>query len=196
LTSNRAEFLETYFGCAWLGAIAVPINPALRGPQLQHIFENSRPRILVVEDTYRANLQSVADASVLPSVIWTIDHTGIVHGAPPTSPPQQEATTELPQTPRPGNTVAILYTSGTTGPAKGVCCPQAQMFWWGIYSARALGIREGDILLTTLPIFHTNALNAFYQALLHGCIYVLETKFSASGFWKTVAIIVRLSFIF
>ena len=84
---------------------------------------------------------------------------------------------------RPGDTVAILYTSGTTGPAKGVCCPQAQLFWWGIYSARALGIREGDVLFTTLPLFHTNALNAFYQALLNGCTYVLEPKFSASGFW-------------
>jgi crotonobetaine/carnitine-CoA ligase len=84
---------------------------------------------------------------------------------------------------RPGDTVAILYTSGTTGPAKGVCCPQAQLFWWGIYSARALGIREGDVLFTTLPLFHTNALNAFYQAVLNGCTYVLEPKFSASGFW-------------
>ena len=84
---------------------------------------------------------------------------------------------------RPDDTVAILYTSGTTGPSKGVCCPQAQMFWWGVYSARALGIREGDVLFTTLPLFHTNALNAFYQALLNGCTYALEPKFSASGFW-------------
>ena len=73
--------------------------------------------------------------------------------------------------------VAILYTSGTTGPSKGVCCPQAQMFWWGVYSARALDIREGDVLFTTLPLFHTNALNAFYQALLNGCTYALEPKF-------------------
>jgi crotonobetaine/carnitine-CoA ligase len=86
---------------------------------------------------------------------------------------------------RPGDTVAILYTSGTTGPAKGVCCPQAQLFWWGVYSARALGIRDGDVLFTTLPLFHTNALNAFYQAVLNGCTYVLEPKFSASGFWAT-----------
>jgi crotonobetaine/carnitine-CoA ligase len=57
------------------------------------------------------------------------------------------------------------------------------MFWWGVHSARALEIREGDVLFTTLPLFHTNALNAFYQALLNGCTYALEPKFSASGFW-------------
>ncbi len=69
------------------------------------------------------------------------------------------------------------------GPSKGVRCPQAQLFRWGVYSARALGILEGDTLFTTLPLFHTNALNAFYQAMLNGCTYVLEPKFSASGFW-------------
>lgn len=39
--------------------------------------------------------------------------------------------------------------------------------------------------MTALPVFHTNALNAFYQALLLGCEYVLVPKFSASGYWKT-----------
>ncbi|MDH7797584.1 MULTISPECIES: ATP-dependent acyl-CoA ligase [unclassified Beijerinckia] len=179
LASNRAEFLEIYLGCAWLGAVAVPINPALRGPQLQHIFRNSGPKLLVVEEIYRPNLEAVSEAGLLPELLWTIDATGLERGAGT----QQKV--ELPL-PRPGDTVAVLYTSGTTGPAKGVCCPQAQLFWWGIYSARALGIREGDVLLTTLPIFHTNALNAFYQALLNGCTYVLEPKFSASGFWPAV----------
>lgn len=179
LASNRAEFLEIYLGCAWLGAIAVPVNPALRGPQLQHIFRNSSPKLLVVEEMYRPNLEAVIEAALLPALVWSIDASGIRRD------PLVAQEREL-ALPRPGDTVAVLYTSGTTGPAKGVCCPQAQLFWWGIYSARALGIREGDVLLTTLPIFHTNALNAFYQALLNGCTYVLEPKFSASGFWKTV----------
>lgn len=179
LASNRAEFLEIYLGCAWLGAVAVPINPALRGPQLQHIFRNSSPKLLVVEEIYRPNLEAVIEAGLLPDLIWTINARGLERGAGPLKKIELKL-------PRPGDTVAVLYTSGTTGPAKGVCCPQAQLFWWGIYSARALGIREGDVLLTTLPIFHTNALNAFYQALLNGCTYVLEPKFSASGFWATV----------
>ena len=38
ICSNRIEFLEIVLGCAWLGAIAVPINVASRGPQLQHIL--------------------------------------------------------------------------------------------------------------------------------------------------------------
>ena len=49
MCSNRPEFLEAYLGCAWLGAIAVPINIAARGPQLRHILSNSGARLLVIE---------------------------------------------------------------------------------------------------------------------------------------------------
>ncbi|TYL88025.1 ATP-dependent acyl-CoA ligase [Bradyrhizobium cytisi] len=184
MCSNRPEFLQVYLGCAWLGAIAVPINTALRGFQLSHIFRNSRPALLVVEAQFASAIESVEAGVELPPRTWII---GAAAGASDArlsavALPARGAAAPAGAV-RPGDTVAILYTSGTTGPAKGVCCPQAQLFWWGIYSARALGIREGDVLFTTLPLFHTNALNAFYQALLNGCTYVLESKFSASGFW-------------
>ncbi|WP_298873899.1 ATP-dependent acyl-CoA ligase [uncultured Bradyrhizobium sp.] len=184
MCSNRPEFLQVYLGCAWLGAIAVPINTALRGFQLSHIFRNSRSALLVVEAQFADAIESVEAGVELPPRIWTIRAAGEAFDARLSAVPLPalRASAE-PGAVRPGDTVAILYTSGTTGPAKGVCCPQAQLFWWGIYSARALGIREGDVLFTTLPLFHTNALNAFYQALLNGCTYVLEPKFSASGFW-------------
>jgi len=182
ICSNRPEFLQVYLGCAWLGAIAVPINTALRGLQLSHIFRNSRPALLVVESAFLAPIEAL-DADVdLPARIWTIGPSAEMRRV--ASMPLPALGSEAPAAAvRPGDTAAILYTSGTTGSAKGVCCPQAQLFWWGIYSARALGIREGDVLFTTLPLFHTNALNAFYQAMLNGCTYVLEPKFSASGFW-------------
>ena len=70
---------------------------------------------------------------------------------------------------RPGDTAAILYTSGTTGPSKGVCCPQAQFYWWAHSTAAMLGgLTADDVLYTSLPLFHTNALNACIQALIHG----------------------------
>lgn len=182
MCSNRPEFLQVYLGCAWLGAIAVPINTALRGLQLSHILRNARPALLVVEAGFLAAIEAL-DADVdLPPLTWTIGAAAETRRI--ASLPLPALGSEAPAgAVRPGDTVAILYTSGTTGPAKGVCCPQAQLFWWGVYSARALGIGEGDVLFTTLPLFHTNALNAFYQAILNGCTYVLEPKFSASGFW-------------
>jgi crotonobetaine/carnitine-CoA ligase len=87
---------------------------------------------------------------------------------------------------KPSETLAILYTSGTTGPSKGVCCPHAQFYWWGTYSSRILALGEGDVLCTTLPLFHTNALNTFFQALVTGATQVVEPRFSASGFWPAM----------
>jgi crotonobetaine/carnitine-CoA ligase len=84
------------------------------------------------------------------------------------------------------HTLAILYTSGTTGASKGVCCPHAQLYWWGVNTARFLELREGDVLCTTLPLFHTNALNTFFQALLAGATQVVEPRFSATGFWAAM----------
>lgn len=183
MCSNRPEFLQVYLGCAWLGAIVVPINTALRGFQLSYIFRNARPALLVVETQFLAAIETVDPDVELPSRIWTIGAITETRVLPVPLPTLGDGVPA--GVVRPGDTVAILYTSGTTGPSKGVCCPQAQLFWWGIYSARALGIREGDVLFTTLPLFHTNALNAFYQAILNGCTYVLEPKFSVSGFWAT-----------
>ena len=87
---------------------------------------------------------------------------------------------------RPGDPLAILYTSGTTGPAKGVVCPHAQYYWWGVNSADVLGVGADDVLCTTLPLFHINALNTFAQAALTGCEVVFEARFSASGFWPAM----------
>jgi crotonobetaine/carnitine-CoA ligase len=86
----------------------------------------------------------------------------------------------------PAQTLAILYTSGTTGPSKGVCCPHAQYFWWGLHGIANLEIRWGDVLCTTLPLFHTNALGAFHHALLSGSTLVAEPRFSASRFWQAL----------
>jgi crotonobetaine/carnitine-CoA ligase len=40
-----------------------------------------------------------------------------------------------------------------------VLCPHAQYHAWGANSARILGVRGDDVLCTTLPLFHINALN-------------------------------------
>jgi len=78
---------------------------------------------------------------------------------------------------------AILYTSGTTGPSKGVCCPHSQLYWLARLTAEALDVRPGDRLFTCLPLFHINALTAFLQAVITGSTFIAAERFSASRFW-------------
>jgi crotonobetaine/carnitine-CoA ligase len=52
--------------------------------------------------------------------------------------------------------------------------------------SESLRIVEGDVMYTCLPLFHTNALNAFVQALVSGATFVLGERFSASRFWARV----------
>ena len=184
LCGNGPAFLQAYLGCAWGGLVAVPVNVASRGAQLEHILRNCGARLAVADAELLPVLADAARADgVLLRTVWFVGPAAEdPERAIDTAPLPEPGAPQDPHPSRPGDTVAILYTSGTTGPSKGVCCPQAQYFWWGAHTATLLGLGEGEVLLTTLPLFHTNALNSFYQALLTGSTLVVERRFSVSDF--------------
>ena len=188
MCENRPEFIDVFLGAAWLGATLVPINVASRGLQLRHILENSRARLLVMEAALLAALEHSRLETLKLETIWVIGSAGGALAMPKIARPLPALGEPVPAAAvRPGDTLAILYTSGTTGPSKGVCCPHAQFFWWGVNTAHLLGVGMQDILCTPLPLFHTNALNTFFQALITGATAIFEDRFSASGFWSMLA---------
>jgi crotonobetaine/carnitine-CoA ligase len=190
LAANRLELVQVVLGCAWMGAVVVPLNVALRGAQLEHALQNSAARLVIAEPELLPLLETVALPDALERV-WAIGDAPAravagVRAEP--APPIGASGEPIPPGPvGPGTTLAILYTSGTTGPSKGVCCPHAQFYWWGITVGELLELTENDVLYTCLPMFHTNALNAFVQALLAGATFVVGERFSASRFWGRVA---------
>jgi carnitine-CoA ligase len=188
ICSNRMEFFELLLGCTWLGAALVPINVASRGPQLQHILSNSGARLLVIEDAYAQNL-SMLDASALAvKMIWSIGEAANTRMGALQAVAMPRVDAAIAPVPlRPSDLAIILYTSGTTGPSKGVCCPHAQYFWWSVNTAALLELDANDVLCTSLPLFHTNALNTFYQAVLIGGSVRFEKRFSASGFYSALS---------
>ncbi len=187
ICSNRIEFLEVVLGCGWLGAVAVPINVASRGPQLQHILSNCGARLLVMEAAFGENLAMLDPATLSIEMIWLIGEAGDVRlGRVTASAMPRGAGPIAAAAVDPGDLGLILYTSGTTGPSKGVCCPQAQYFWWAVNTSALLQLQDDDVLCTSLPLFHTNALNTFYQALLTGNTVHYDKRFSASGFFPSL----------
>src|SRR3569623_1417864 len=187
ICSNRLDFLRIFLGCAWIGAVSVPINTASRGHQLQHILSNSAARLLIVEGAYAGNLDHLNLAALPLETVWTIDAEAPLTAGeivPAPVPPFVNACEA--ETMRPRDMLTILYTSGTTGPSKGVCCPHAQYFWWGANTAALLSLDGNDRLQSTLPLFHTNALNTFFQAMLMGISVTYEKRFSASDFYAAL----------
>src|SRR6266540_4097094 len=126
LSENRLEVVEMWLACAWLGAVFVPLNTALRGPQLDHVFADSEPALLVLEADFVDRLDYVGNA---PARRWIFGQD-----LPPPGDPLERASIG------PGDPSVILYTSGTTGPSKGVVCPHAQWYWWGVRTGGILGV--------------------------------------------------------
>ncbi|MEJ8850421.1 ATP-dependent acyl-CoA ligase [Variovorax rhizosphaerae] len=190
MCGNRVECLEVFLACGWIGAVSVPINTASMGPQIQYFLANSGARLLVIEDALADRLQTADLSQCELAGIWIVggnnnEGQSRKSTVPCVHMPDDGEATEAADV-QPGDTLAILYTSGTTGPAKGVTCPHAQFHWWGANTARILGVTEGDVLCTTLPLFHINALNTFAQAALTGAEVVFAPRFSASGFWPAM----------
>ena len=194
MCGNRLEFVEIFLGCGWMGAIAVPINTASMGPQIEYFLADSQARLLVIEAQFLDRLEMADLSRTQLEAIWVIggegeeavrlpsaSAAGMCLPWPGAAEPAEAAGLQA------GDPLAILYTSGTTGAAKGVICPHAQYYWWGRNSADILGVGEQDVLCTTLPLFHINALNTFAQAAVAGCQVVFEPRFSASGFWPSMS---------
>lgn len=191
MARNSLEFVDLWLGCAWGGVIMVPINVSSRGSQLEHVLANARPRIMVIEQEL---LKHLAFIETLPA---TLKRVWVLSGAPSearvgtgqTEPFPAPGTPVPAQPVGPGDTAAILYTGGTTGPSKGVCCPHAQCYWWGVNVGGGLLVDEDSVLYTVLPLFHTNGLNTLSQALVHGATFAFGQRFSASRFWEEVRVV-------
>lgn len=171
---NGADLLATWLGTAWLGAVFVPLNTALRGAQLRHALGVSAPALVLADDLHRP---LVTDALSQAGMAVDCRAPAMLDAAPAV----------LAAALGPGDPAALLFTSGTTGPSKAVICPHGQLWWWGVLTGAALGIKAGDVLYTCLPQFHTNALNSFVQALVYGATWRYGQRFSASRWWQECA---------
>jgi crotonobetaine/carnitine-CoA ligase len=177
IADNCLEIVQLLLACAWLGAILVPLNPLSRESQLKYYFETVEPAAIFVDGKIKLKLEDFSFPFLSKYKILGLDQLNLIEHYL-TEVSSGEISQHLPS-----DTLAILFTSGTTGHPKGVMCPNGQFIAWGEIVGDLLKIEFGDVVYTCLPLFHTNALNAFMQSITHGGKYHLGERFSVSQFW-------------
>jgi acyl-CoA synthetase (AMP-forming)/AMP-acid ligase II len=183
LLPNSTQWIETCFAIARAGAISVPISYDASEPEIAYRLEDANCRAIV---TTAERLDLVAklqaNAPNLKTVIAT--SRGGPHGdalsyeallsTAPKSAPRDSALLHEP--------AFILYTSGTTGRAKGVLLTVHGMLWivaacW----APITGLSERDTVLSPLPLFHSYALNlSVLGVLATGASEYIMERFSTA----------------
>jgi crotonobetaine/carnitine-CoA ligase len=183
---NSLDFVRVWLGASLAGAVIVPINHALRGSFLSHQLRTARAAVVVGDAAALAEVRAIAPD--VPQLETLID-VGTPAPAPEvpglTVRPFDEwrtAAAGSPASPRGRDTACVMFTSGTTGPSKGVMMPHAHCFLLGLGVVDNLRLRTGDRYYISTPLFHANALfMQLYSTLIAGASAVLAPRFSASG---------------
>lgn len=182
---NRVEFLATFFAVSALGAVSVPLNNALRGDVLRHMFDSVSPCVLVTESDFAEQLEPVLSDQAGVQSVWAVGSARTLSNSASFETLLEFEPLEEWIEPQPWELACILFTSGTTGPSKGVMWSHNLGICLAENATWVMGYTSQDVIYTCLPLFHINALfTAFYAGLLTGAPVVVAPRFSASSFWR------------
>lgn len=191
---NSPKWLDIFFGAQKLGMAAVPTNIQLRGEGLAYIFNHSEADFLAIDYDLLQYYQAVQDKLQHPRrLIVNLDDAPLDFKMPEKAVPLADAYAASVSAQKPEATIdpqskcLMLYTSGTTGRAKGVPTKfgKTQLKTMTILARATL--KKSDIYYTCLPLFHANALIlTVSMAMLGKAAVAMSEKFSASKFWDEV----------
>ncbi|MBC8291556.1 MAG: AMP-binding protein [Proteobacteria bacterium] len=193
LLENHLELSSLYGGCAINGSTLFGINSGLRGEVLAGVINQSRSRLLVVDERSWPEAERVLDqletvprenVLVLRSGSGDFDASMDYRACldsemGPATPDLEFPDVEV----TPETNLMIIYTSGTTGLPKGINNNHLKLCMIGAVVSDHLGLGRDDCGYACMPLFHSNAMFiGFMPSFWVGARMALRERFSASKF--------------
>ena len=187
LGPNHPAYLETLFAAGTLGAVLVPLNMRLAGPELAHHLTDSGTSVLVYAPAQAAVVASITGGLPLRHVVALAGprdgehgYEDLLAGAAPDAADEPVGLDEP---------CLIMYTSGTTGRAKGATLTHGNITWNAINVLVDADFGQDEVALVVAPLFHTAALNMLcLPAILKGGTVLVESAFDPA---RALALIAR-----
>ncbi len=184
---NGAACLRVWLGLNYLGAVFAPVNTALRGRILQHVLSNAEARLLVLHADYAAQFADLRPGTVARIVLCGgAADTGLPAEVLPESaldPADGDAVLPDPGL-QPWDLQLIHYTSGTSGPSKGVPITYLQLYVMQRGFSRLFGPDDRYLLL--FPLFHIGGTDCVAMVIHLGASVVIPPRFRTGEFWPLV----------
>jgi long-chain acyl-CoA synthetase len=167
---NVPQFTIAYFGCHYAGNPVVPLNVMLTAEELAYHLADSEAVAVVVWDAFAPAVHQAAAG------IPTVRHI-LSPDLAATARPVAEAHPTTPD-----DTAVVLYTSGTTGRAKGAELTHANLLANATVPQQLVGLADDTVALVALPLFHAFGMTVMHNAVLAvGGTIVLQPRFTPSG---------------
>lgn len=175
LMPNRIALIAHYLACFKAGLVMTPLNYRYMPPEIDHALDVSGARIILAH-AERANDLAASKAAALPLGVITYgaDGDGNLHfeRLVATEPPAAVLTDPEPDAP-----AAIFFTSGSTGPAKGVTHTFASLGYMFASVAKGYGLTQADVMLPASSCSHVGGFSFAMAALATGAPVALARAF-------------------
>ena len=190
LGPNHPAFLETMFAAWSAGAVFVPLNMRLAGPELADQLADCGAAILVYAPEQAAVVAGIrGEAGRGPGLSHLValarpgpgehGYESLLAGPPP-EPGDVPVSLDDPG--------LIMYTSGTTGRAKGATLTHGNITWNAINVVVDADFRADEVALVVAPLFHTAALNMLcLPTMLKGGAVLIEPAFDPARVLELIA---------
>lgn len=183
--TNCPEFIFVFLACFKIGAVCVPINPALKPDEIEYLINNSDSKVVISQKEILPNvLGIIKNCPNVLKVVCTGNEKAdgfvlfddFIAQSADTSPEVKVSGDDL---------AGIIYTSGTTGKPKGVMLSHKNYIADTKMVAEWVAMTDNDKYMCVLPLFHVNGqVVTTLSTFMSGASLVLAPKFSASTFFE------------